>query len=1171
MRLKCIKLVGFKSFVDATTVHFPSNMCGVVGPNGCGKSNIIDAVRWVMGESSAKNLRGESMTDVIFKGSKARKPAGYAQVELIFDNTEGRITGEYAAYTELSVKRRLTSDAQNSYFLNGTKCRRRDIMDIFLGTGLGPRSYSIISQGMISNLIESKPEELRVFIEEAAGISKYKERRRETENRIRRTTENMERLNDLREELDRRLSHLKHQAEAAEKYKKYKEEERQKRAQLYALRWKELNGKLQNLESAIGKHEVNMEAAVAKQVSGNSQIEQLRIDRQDYDDKFQAIQSRFYKVGNDITRLEQTIAHQEEKQEKLSTDLQESEALCIESEAQIDADKEALSIVEEEIKVLLPEHALISEREEECQDRLLQAEDAMIVWQKKWDVFNEKSGKSRRDAEVAQSGIQHVEQVLTRLSEQIDRDKEELALIDNADESEEIESLEALLLEKEDQCTSLATQMDKVAIETQGCRDAIEKNTLERNNCQQKLSESQGKKASLTALQQAALSQGEKSKEWLVSSGLDKAIQLAETFKVKAGWETAVETVLGDFLQSISVDDLHTVIDQIESETEVNLSFVTRVSGPKPKKEVSLKNKTTLIELIEGANDISLFEGIFVADTLKEALEVQSTLNAGESVVIKEGVWLGVDWLRVAKDKDVTSGVFSRQQALDALEVDIASFEEKSEILKKAFEEQQVLLQECESSQKEAGQTLAENHQALGELKAELQARKTQIEQELSRRSRLKENLAHLQEQYEEEQATLGEHRMVLQKALDAMEADNQEQETLRFEQNDLRKELDNCRQTLHAVKQQMHEKALKKQTLEAQHHARVQAIQRLQDQQIRLSERVKSLQLTISNNNEKAEEDLKEELELLLERKVREEKLMQDARCSLEEANEQLVMLERHRSSAENEVQTIRSKLESLRMDGQAMRIRCTTLQEQLSDEHFDLPTVVNNLVKGVTESGLEKILVKLEANIAQLGAINLAAIEEFDQQSERLHYLDAQHDDLNKALDTLQQAIDRIDKETRHRFELTFNRINEGLKEIFPRVFGGGYAYLEQTSDDLLNTGVTIMAQPPGKKNSTIHLLSGGEKALTAIALVFSIFRLNPSPFCLLDEVDAPLDDANVGRYTRMVQEMSSQVQFIYVTHNKIAMEAANQLIGVTMHEPGVSRPVSVDIHAAAEMALA
>ncbi len=1142
-------------------------MCGVVGPNGCGKSNIIDAVRWVMGESSAKNLRGESMTDVIFKGSKARKAAGFAQVELIFDNHQGRITGEYAAYSEISVKRRLGSDSQNTYYLNGTKCRRKDIMDIFLGTGLGPRSYSIISQGMVSNLIESKPEDLRVFIEEAAGISKYKGRRRETENRIRRTKENLERLTDLREELDRRLSHLKRQAEAAEKYKSYKEEERYKRAQLCALRWRDLSTKLQKHESNIRDYEIKMEAAVSKQVSEDVQIEKLRIEKEESNDNLQLIQSRYYKAGNDITRLEQAIAHQIEKHEHLSADLQECEALKQESETQKLLDKEDLTVIEEDIQVLLPEIEIMAVSEEECSEQLLLAEEKMASWQNTWDIFNEKAGDARRNAEVAQSGIQHVEQILVRLGEQIKREQEELSGLQDLGKDDE-KQYRSLLFEQEAVCESLTEQLGQSSEAVHYARHQIDDLMNQRQVLHQQLNEAQGKKSSLEALQKASLHQGENSQQWLEVNNLISAPRLAETLKVSEGWSFAVETVLGDFLQSVSIDDLNALADSLLNAEGVSLCLTDK-SEKESEADSAVIKLPKLSSFVKGV-DLNLLDGVFAAKTLEEALSVRQYLVAGESVVTPEGLWIGINWMRVSRESAGSIGVLDRQKALEKTCQTIDMVFCRIENIQQALSEMQQKLSDSEQLQQNFSQQLAENKQKLGEYKAQLRAEEARLEQDNSRRVRLEKSLAKHNQLLLTEQASLAEHRAVLQESLDKMENDNNEQNQLRQEQEIFREALEKSRQTLQGVKEKSHVVALSKQTLDARRQAKVQAIERIDEQNKKLDRRVKQLKDTLADNSDDATKGLQKDLNVLLEEQVAEERQMQEARQMLEAVNEKLVLLERQRSVAETDVQNIRTHLETLRMDGQSMRIRKTTLEEQLGDDHYDLTTVVSNLPKDSSENELEQTIIRLESRINQLGAINLAAIDEYDQQSERLSYLNRQNEDLEEALNTLNQAMERIDKETCERFEMTFSQINNGLKELFPRVFGGGNAYLEKIGDDLLSTGVAIMAQPPGKKNSTIHLLSGGEKALTAIALVFAIFRLNPSPFCLLDEVDAPLDDANVDRYTCMVKEMSSQVQFIYITHNKIAMEAAKQLIGVTMHEPGVSRPVSVDIEAAAEMAL-
>ncbi|MCK5894954.1 MAG: chromosome segregation protein SMC [Endozoicomonadaceae bacterium] len=1168
MRLKCIKLSGFKSFVDPTTIYFPSNMCGVVGPNGCGKSNIIDAVRWVMGESSAKNLRGDSMIDVIFKGSSSRKPASYAHVELIFDNSEGRIMGEYAAYTEISIKRKLTSDAQNTYFINGNKCRRKDVMDIFLGTGLGPRSYAIISQGVISNLIESKPEELRVFIEEAAGISRYKERRRETENRLRRTNENLERLTDLREEIERQLSHLKRQAEAAEKYKQYKQEERLMRAQLYALRWKEVDGGARSQEVAIREFEIRLEAIIARQRSSDTDIEKLRQNQTEYTDSFNQVQSRFYSIGNEITKREQTIAHRRERAEQLNVDLSEAEVAWQENRKSLEVDQRKLEQFEEEVLNIEPELELSQAGEEEHAMALMEAEESMQTWQSAWDESNHAASESRREAEVEQSEIQHLEQALERLDERLRKYQEEKSGLQVEPLEEEIEQLTEQLTELELKIETLQASHAGFGESIYTVRQVIVDVTQQKSDCSRRLNEARGRFASLQALQQAALGQGDGGVEWLAGHGLAEHPRLGQQIKTLPGWETAVETVLGEYLQAVCVDDVDAVAAVLDSVAETNLTFLA-AGSQREGVHGRIDKVTPLIECVEGADAAgSLLYGIYGAESLDDALAVRPQLASGESVVTQEGIWLGHNWLRVIRDNDASSGILARQKEIEALELRLAEWDDQEQALAESLIENSERLEQIEHDREEGQCQLVGLSRQESELQSELSARKVQVEQVLTRHSRLQEDIAEIDEQKVQEQESIGESRLRLQDALDRMEGDTERRESLLAQRDDIRTNLDRIRQTARHSKDVAHQLELRKQSLTTQIDSICQAVERLKMQGDRLMGRLDQLRENLSQSDEPVEE-LQIELEELLAQRVDVEEDMMEARRLLEEVDHQMRDFEKIRGEAEHEAQLQRDRLEKLRMDWQALQVRRTTLEEQLRDEHFDLETMLVNLPEDASETDWEKGLERLAASIQRLGAINLAAIEEYTNQSERKHYLDAQNEDLAEAIATLESAIRKIDKETRDRFQHTFDKINNSLQELFPRVFGGGFAYLELTGDDLLNTGVTIMAQPPGKKNSTIHLLSGGEKALTAIALVFAIFQLNPSPFCMLDEVDAPLDDANVERYARMVTEMSEKVQFIYISHNKIAMEAAHQLVGVTMQEPGVSRPVSVDIEKAAALA--
>ncbi|WP_341796384.1 MULTISPECIES: chromosome segregation protein SMC [unclassified Pseudomonas] len=1159
MRLKCIRLAGFKSFVDPTTVNFPSNMAAVVGPNGCGKSNIIDAVRWVMGESSAKNLRGESMTDVIFNGSSGRKPVSQASIELVFDNSETTLVGEYAAYAEISIRRKVTRDGQNSYYLNGTKCRRRDITDIFLGTGLGPRSYSIIEQGMISKLIEAKPEELRNFIEEAAGISKYKERRRETENRIRRTQENLARLTDLREELERQLERLHRQAQAAEKYREYKAQERQSKARLSALRWRGLDEQVRQRESVIGDQDVSHEALVAEQRNADASIERLRDGHHELSERFNQVQGRFYSVAGDIARVEQSIQHGQQRLRQLQDDFKEAERTRLETESHLGHDRTLLATLGEELAMLEPEQEMTLAAAEEAAAALEEAESGMHGWQEQWDSFNSRSAEPRRQAEVQQARLQQLEASLERLAErqrklgeereQLGSDPQDAAMLELA---EQLASSEMLLEE-------LQLSEEQVVERLEGAREQLQQTTQAQQQAQGDLQRLGGRLASLEALQQAALEPGAGAADWLLGQGLEQQPRLAEGLRVEPGWELAVETVLGADLQAVLVDDFDTLDFTGLEQGELRL---LQASG----KCASLPG--SLLEKVEGRIDLAPWLGqVKPVEDLAQALAQRASLGEGQSLVSRDGYWVGRHFLRVRRGGEAEGGVLARGQEIERLGLE----QHEQEAALEQLEQQLQALREQQLDQEEQREQLRrrtqEENRLHGELNASLSASRARAEQVELRRRRLLEELAELEEQRALEHEQLGEARLLLQEALELMAQDTEQREQLMARRDTLREGLDRVRQEARQHKDHAHQLAVRLGSLRAQHDSTRQALERLEQQAARLTERQEQLSLNLEEG-EAPQEELRLKLEELLERRMSVDEEMRKARLHMDEADRELRDAEKRRTQAEQQAQLLRGQLETLRLECQGLDVRRKTLQEQLLADGYDLQGVLATLEAEASEQGTEQELEQLEARIQRLGAINLAAIEEYEQQSERKRYLDAQDADLVEALETLENVIRKIDKETRNRFKDTFDQINAGLQALFPKVFGGGSAYLELTGEDLLDTGVTIMARPPGKKNSTIHLLSGGEKALTALALVFAIFKLNPAPFCMLDEVDAPLDDANVGRYARLVKEMSESVQFIYITHNKIAMEMADQLMGVTMHEPGCSRLVAVDVEAAMAM---
>lgn len=1165
MRLKSIKLAGFKSFVDPTTVTLPGNLCAVVGPNGCGKSNIIDAVRWVMGESSAKNLRGENMTDVIFNGSGARKPVGQASIELVFDNSEdtGKLMGEYAAFNEISIRRKVTRDGQNVYFLNGTKCRRRDITDIFLGTGLGPRSYAIIEQGMISRLIEAKPEELRVYIEEAAGISKYKERRRDTENRIRRTHENLERLTDIREELERQLQHLKRQAAAAERYTEYKKEERVLKAQLQAVQWKKLNEQTEQRHLAVSSLETHLEAIITEQREAITAIETKRQAYTDAGDHFNQVQGRFYSVGAEIARNEQTIQHRKERNRQLAADLEQTEYNLEQATEHWRDDKQKLEAWEEELLQVEPELEMQQAAADEAADELLQAEEQMNQWQQQWDQFNQTAAQPRQRAEVQQSRIQHAEKVLQSLNERVKRLQTELEGLRGHDGEEDIDILSEQIAELELLSQEQQSQLDANIGALETARAEAKHHAAALDNARTELQRLRGKQASLEALQQAAqAAAGGQVQRWLESQSLTSQPRLADSLVVSEGWEKAVETVLGECLQAVLVEDLDTHANALTALTKGSVQLLQDA----PVSQTRDFALPALSSVVSGSGD--LLHGVYAADTLEVALAARIQLKPAESIVTRDGQWLGRHWIRVIAARDGSEGVMQRKQDLDAVNLAIAAEDDRVSDCEAQLQTVQTTISECEQQRDQIQRELSVINKQQSDLTAQLSAKRVRIEQTLVQRERLAADINDAKQQYAAENEALAESRMMLQEALELMESDTDQREALLRQRDQLRTALDEVRQRARHLRDVGHQLAMRHQSLLTQLASVKQSCERSQQQVAQLAERRRDLQASLSEDGNPIE-DIQDTLEALLQQRMEIEAELEEARRSLESLEQDMREVERKRNDAEQRANTVRSQLEKVRLDAQSVDVRRAGLQQQLEESGFKLDAVLAILPDDASEEAWSKQLEDMAARINRLGAINLAAIDEYKTQAERKEYLDAQNNELLEALDTLENAIKKIDRETRTRFRETFDKVNNGLKELFPRVFGGGHAYLELTGDDMLNTGIAIMARPPGKRNSTIHLLSGGEKALTAIALVFSIFRLNPAPFCMLDEVDAPLDDANVGRYARMVSEMSEHVQFIYITHNKIAMEMASHLLGVTMHEPGVSRLVTVDVEEAAELA--
>jgi chromosome segregation protein len=1184
MRLTKIKLAGFKSFVDPTQVSFPSNLTGVVGPNGCGKSNVIDAVRWVMGELSAKHLRGENMADVVFNGSSARKPVGTASVELVFDNSDGKIGGVYANYNEISLKRQVSRDGSSGYFINSARCRRKDITNLFLGTGLGSRSYAIIEQGMISRVIEAKSDDMRAFIEEAAGISRYKERRKETESRIHETRENLERLQDVRDEIEKQIRHLQRQAATARRYQAFKETERRLTAELLALRLRDLDSGAEVHDSAMRERDLAMQAALADQRAAEAAIEKQRAFHNDQSERVAAVQGRYYEVGADISRMEQTIQHSRELRDRQRTDLAQARSTIADLAAHIERDERQLETVREEIARLEPEVEGVQHAETAAAEALEAAEHALQDWQQRWEQFNRSLGSADQTTQVERARIEQLENQLRRLTAQADR----LALERDALAAQESNEQLAALSEQEFVARAASEELSKalsVAVEQ------VQTLRTEQFAAEKRLETARGEReraraelTSLEAVQKAALTDNSGgAAEWLSGTGLTHRPRVAQTLEVESGWERAVETALGDYLEAVCVDDLDGLAESLAGFSKGRIALVhatgssngvgtesgAGVEGTMSGASFAGSSATALATKVKGPSAVTgqLF-AVLTAESLADALQMRVSLAEGQSVITRGGEWVGRHWLRVSRGADQHAGVIEREHRLKTLRATVTVVEQRVNEVEASLAAVRESLARAESDRDHAQSGIQAAHRKHAELRSQLEATRARAQESTLRRERLEEEAADVAQEKGVNQEALARAGAELDRGLLMLGELDSRRHDLENEREDRRDAVANARSRAQAAQMSARDLLIKIESRRSTQSSVSVSLSRMVEQREQLVRRREELEQELAGGDEPILQ-LEARLHDALERRLEVESDLSVARRALEDADLELRGLDEKRVAAEQLVNAAREAMETAKLAAQETRVRREAIAEQFAQTQFELAEVQQNLTADASVVNWEQSLVQVRGEIEKLGQVNLAAIDELKEQTERKEYLDRQFADLTSALETLEQAMQRIDKETRTRFEETFERINAGLKEKFPRLFGGGHAYLELVGEDILGAGVAIMARPPGKKNSTIHLLSGGEKALTAVALVFSIFDLNPAPFCLLDEVDAPLDEHNVGRFCDIVREMSSQVQFIFITHNKTTMELASQLLGVTMHEPGVSRLVAVDVDEALRLA--
>ena len=1164
MRLNSIKLSGFKSFVEPTNFLLPGQLVGVVGPNGCGKSNIMDAVRWVLGESRASELRGESMQDVIFNGTNNRKAASRASVELVFDNSDHRAGGQWGQFTEIAVRRVLTRDGTSSYYINNQAVRRRDVQDVFLGTGLGPRAYAIIGQGTISRIIESKPEELRLFLEEAAGVSKYKERRRETENRLSDTRANLTRVEDILRELNSSLEKLERQAEIALKYKTMQVEVTHKQHQIWYLRRAEAQAEQVRLQKDAQAAVNALESRLADVRHVEAELETVRQAHYAAADIVNQSQGLLYEASGEVGRLEAEIRYVVESRQRV-----EQRLLMLQAQIGQWAERKAQALQEREQLSLsssqgAEQSEVLAGQLEEHSQRLPALEEAVQTAQSASDRQRTAVTEVQQSLVVLaseQRGIQEQVRQLSVRRERLQADRNALAQTDVS----HLEQLQAQFDEAQAHAQDAQERLHTLQETTPQLDEARRTQQAQVNTDAARLADVSARLEALKALQER-LRTDEKLKPWLSKHGLVDLQGLWTRITVLPGWENAIEAALRDRLGALEVSRLEMVQAFVQDLPPTKLSFYTRPSAGLPAGKAPLAPLVDKVQVHDAGLAAVLADwlrGCYAAPDMDTAFAQRGLLQAGETLFVAQGHAVAAHSVGFYAADAEQAGLLSRAQEIQNLEKDV-----RAQSL--MAEESRLALARAESAYAQASAQLVEVRRQAQETQATSHALQVEVlrlsqqaEQTRQRSSEIESDAAEVDAMLEDLQGRALEAEARFE-TLDIQLAESQEEHAnLQERALECQAQLEQARAEQRTLERQLQESAFAQRSLQARTEEMDRAVETADAQSIAVHEETQRAQDELQQlSDATAQNGLQAALSLKAERELE----LAAKRSTYEDLTATLRSQDERRLQLERELDPLRQRITDLQLKEQAARLGFEQYENQLFEAQADLAAIGQSL-EGVSVrlSALQSEIDRLHRDIADLGAVNLAALDELTASRERKEFLDAQSLDLNEAMATLQDAIRKIDAETRELLSGTFNEVNRHFGEMFPQLFGGGNARLVITGDEILDSGVQVFAQPPGKKNQTIALLSGGEKALTAIALVFAIFQLNPAPFCLLDEVDAPLDDANTERYCKLVARMSAGTQFLFISHNKIAMEMAEQLIGVTMQEQGVSRIVAVDMEAA------
>ncbi len=1166
MRLEKIVLSGFKSFADKTVIPLKHQLNAVVGPNGCGKSNVVDAIRWVVGEISAKQLRGQSMADVIFNGSRQRSAMGKASVELVFDNSLGRMGGSLAKYNELSLRREVVREGQSRYYINGTVCRRKDIIDLFLGTGLGPRSYAIIEQGMISRLIDAKPDEMRIYFEEVAGISKYRERRRETENRIRHTRENMERVMDVRDELAKQLVRLKRQASAAERFKVLKEEEHQVKGEVHLLAWQKLQAKRESLQERRRQQETQQESQRASLEEQRTAHEKWRQQWHEAQDKQQLCQENYYALASEVARLEENIKGQENRRSEWLSELEHIEQMFADLNQHTDEQNNRLKELELQAEDLTPQSEECRLQAEQTRTDKQEAAQAMQAWQTQWQQWQRDVAAAKRELDQAQSKRDHLQSRVADRQERQARLENQLAQLQQEQDSGQGEALKNTWEEHKSQLTETEERLVIAKNDWANLKENVEHTQKNWQQARDQEQEIKSHCAALESVQETALKGDKMSQGWLKQRGLSQAPRLANVMEVQSGWELAAETVFHGLMDAVCVEGLQDCQAHLKEFKQGQLTLLSQ-EALKAETQSSLSLPKLEDKVTHKGHWFPAFSSVFVAESLEEAWAVRNELQAHESIITQDGIWLASNWLRMIKKHGSQGELLAREKKIKQLKQDIEQAAENSTVAETTLQQAKQAAKDKELQVEEMYQTQRQQQQAVNQSYAAHSSWQSKVKQQQNQSQSLQNDLQSCLSQLGQWQADLQDLQQNIPEKESLL---SQSQEKMQQHENEKSGLQSRLNTTGEADEDQQRQLALLKQRQQnttEQIELLRQTVSQSDKQKEQMLTKRAWLQEQLADDGSPLDE-MKQKLQQQLEKSQALQNELSIARQSSQEWQDKVESTELQIQKLEKAVQLQTEQLQELQMKEQESQVRQQTLQETLLNEGHDFDKLREELPQEAVEDVWRQRLEQLSTKIQRLGAINLAAIEECEEITERKDHIDKQHADLEEALQMLEQAMQKIDKETRTQFKDTFEQVNLGLKHLFPKIFNGGTAYLELTENDYLTAGIVIKAQPPGKKNASIHMLSGGEKALTAIALVFSLFQLNPAPFCILDEVDAPLDDANVGRFCRLVREMSDQVQFIVISHNKVTIEMADSLMGVTMHEPGVSRIVSVDMQEAVSM---